>query len=70
MVRLTLRDLDIDIELDVHKDPLEDLNNEVNEFIGLLKSIDDSAINDVEKEFKDLNRTIDNATGEAKVLNR
>lgn len=67
---MSLRDLDVDIALDIDKDPLEELNREIDEFIMHVESIDDSPINDLTREFRGLTRTMDSSTDEAKVLNR
>lgn len=67
---MPLRDLDIDIDLDVNKDPLEDVNNEINEMLGLLKSIDDSAFDDLNREINEMNRELNSSTKEAQILNR
>lgn len=67
---MSLRDLDVDIALDIDKDPLAELNREIDEFIMHVESIDDSPINDLTREFRGLTRTMDSSTDEAKVLNR
>lgn len=67
---MALRDIDVDIELDVDYGELTYLNEEIDETLRLLKGIDDDNIIDLTREFRRMGRQVDNATQDVRQLNR
>ncbi|AMX00413.1 hypothetical protein [Rummeliibacillus stabekisii] len=67
---MALRDIDVDIELDVDYGELTYLNEEIDETLRLLKGIDDDNIIDLTREFRRMGRQVDNASQDVRQLNR
>lgn len=67
---MALRDIDVDIELDVDYGELTYLNEEIDETLRLLQGIDDNNVIDLTNEFRRMGRQVDNATHDVRQLNR
>lgn len=67
---MSLRDIDVDIELDVRYEELERLNEEINETLDMLRMIDDDNINDLTFEFKKMGKEVEDTTRDVRKLNR
>lgn len=67
---MALRDIDVDIELDVDYGELSYLNEEIDDTLRMLRQIDDNKIIDLTREFRKMGKEVDDATQDVRQLNR
>jgi len=64
---MSLRDMFVEIGMDIDAGPLQDLNNEMDEFKDMIKS---GPIGALEKDLKDVSKAADNVTGDFKDIDK
>lgn len=67
---MALRDIDVDVELDVRYEELARLNEELDDTLDMLRRIDDDNVIDLTNEFRKMGKQVDDATRDVRQLNR